>query len=411
MLKYGAYDGSTLHFSLLIAFTTVTADEVFRVSRIVAAAGEGIERITLEVAEHEEVLFVKKEEVVNSADIQEAWAEILPSMRHIAIRLKPEGAKKMAAVTGELELGVERLALIVDGNLESAPVVNGRLGAQFVIEGFDDLTDQQMKELARKIAGRPLEVPGVEMPEVKPPEEKWEPYTEEEYQQIKARRAKLGVFYSDTLRSEEELDAMLGKGMSRAEVVAALGKPTSGEGDAEEANSVLVYHVAPERWKEEGDARMLSTLLMVHFTDGKLSDHEVHYSVGTRELKKPGWVPPMLRLSAPEPDLSRKPQTEVEYFESVKAEEPEQAVNRTDLEELIGLVTRLESMQIPGGATPPVVSAECDLILVLAHHFPEVGVLRKNARNGTIAVAALGEAVIPYRSGRKPLPVVDPKAE
>ena len=56
-------------------------------------------------------------------------------------------------------------------------------------------------------------------------------------------------------------------------------------------------------------------------------------------------------------------------------------------------------------------SAECDLILVLAHHFPEVGVLRKNARNGTIAVAALGEAVIPYRSGRKPLPVVDPKAE
>lgn len=70
---------------------------------------------------------------MNSADVQEAWAEVVPSMRCISIRLKQEGAKKMEAVTGELKLGIERLALIVDGKLESAPVVHGRLGAQFVI--------------------------------------------------------------------------------------------------------------------------------------------------------------------------------------------------------------------------------------------------------------------------------------
>lgn len=397
-----------LLFSFVIAFATASADEVFRVSRVVAAADEGTEWMSFRAGEHEEVLFVEKEAVLQTADVQNAQADILPSMRGISVRLKPEGAKKLEAVTGKMKLGVERLAVVVEGKPVFAPVVHDKLGEQFVIQGFDDLTDDQLKQLAARIAGNPPEVPGVEMPGEKSAEPEWEPYTEEEYQQIKARRAKLGIYYMDNLRSEEELDAMLVKGMSRAEVLAALGKPTSGNGNADDGKSELAYHVAPERWKEEGDARMLPTMLIVRFTDGKLSGHDVNFSIGTRELKKPGWTPPLLRLSAPEPDLSGPARTEVEYFESVKAEDPDQAVNRTDLEELIGLVTSLELMKAPAGSPPPVVSAGCDLIQVLSRHFPEVKALRENARNEGIAVAALGDALTPYRSGRKPFPLDSP---
>ena len=112
----------------------------------VAAAGEGIERMTFKSGDHEEVLFVERKAVVSTADVQEAWAEILPSTRCISIRLKPEGAKRMAAVTGEMKLGVERLAVVVDGKPKAALVVQDKLGANFIIEGFDDLTDDQLKE-------------------------------------------------------------------------------------------------------------------------------------------------------------------------------------------------------------------------------------------------------------------------
>ncbi len=159
----------------LIALSSVSAEEALRVSRVVAAAGEGIERMTFKSGDHEEVLFVERKAVVSTADVQEAWAEILPSTRWISIRLKPEGAKKMAAVTGEMKLGVERLAVLVDGKAKAAPVVQGKLGANFIIEGFDDRTDDQLKELARKIAGRPPAVPGVEKPEAKHPEKRQAP--------------------------------------------------------------------------------------------------------------------------------------------------------------------------------------------------------------------------------------------
>ena len=159
----------------LIAWSPASAEEALRISRVVAAAGEGIERMTFKSGDHEEVLFVEKEAVVSTADVQEAWAEILPSTRCISIRLKPEGAKRMAAVTGEMKLGVERLAVVVDGKPKAALVVQDKLGANFIIEGFDDLTDDHLKELARKIAGRPPAVPGVEKPGVMHPEKRQAP--------------------------------------------------------------------------------------------------------------------------------------------------------------------------------------------------------------------------------------------
>jgi hypothetical protein len=390
-----------LILGVLMAWSVAAAEEIFRVSRVVEAAGDGVERVTFKVLDHEEVLFVKMEAVLNADDVQEAWAEISPSMRSLSIRLMPEAAKKLAAVTGEMRLGVERLAVFVEGRPISAPIVNSKLGAQVMIEGFEDRTDEELKELARKMAGR---LPGAEKPGVKVPEQKWEPYTDEEYQSIKARRAKLGIFYLDSMRSEEELDALLVEGMTRAEVMAALGKPTSVEVKPGGDGSLLIYQVAPEKWNEKEEEGMNPLFFMVRFGEDRLISHDVHYAYGTRELKRPGWEPPLLRLSAPEPDFSGDTQTVLQYFESVKAEDPKQAVNRTDLAELIELAMMLERMQVGEGAPPPEVNAGCDLILTLAHHFPEVAELRDQAKDGSIPVAALCDALTAYSSGRKPFP-------
>lgn len=393
-----------LFISFLIACAAASADEVFRVSRVVAAAGEGIEQMTFKSGDHEEVLFVKKEAVVNSADVQEAWAEVVPSMRCISIRLKQEGAKKMEAVTGELKLGVERLALIVDGKLESVPVVHGRLGAQFVIEGFDDLTDQQMKELARKIAGRPLEVPGVERPEVKPPEHKWEPYTEEEYQQIKKRRENMGIFYLDKVPSAEELSATIRKGMTIDEVVKKLGRPYRRPRGLGLEESGLNYIIAPERRVESPDGHAVEDGFRVHLDGGKVFGWSHSYSNSPKELKRVGREAPSLKMTAPEIKGPIEDVDFIDLFEKVDVEDPTQKVNRTDLEDLVGLAAMLADLPDPNESEKRVLRADCDLIETMAIHFPEIAALRKDAEGGKIGLIALRDAMVPYVSGRKPLP-------
>lgn len=400
-----------LLLGLLVFSVAASADEVFRVSRVVKAAGEGIERMTFKAGDHEEVLFVEKATVVGAADVQEAWPEIFPSMRHISIRLKPEGAKKMEAVTGGMKLGVERLALIVEGRVVSAPVVNGRLGAQFIIEGFNELTDEQLKVLARKIAGRPLGVPEVEMPKLKLPEEKREPYTEEEYQQIKASREKMGFFHLDKVPSEEELAASLRKGMSVDEVVKIFGRPTVPARNPDTGASSLFYEVAPERRNESPDGKVVENGFGVHLRDGKVTGWAYSYSNIPRELKLVGRQAPSLRMTAPELKGPMEKVDLIDYFEKVDVEDPRQKVNGRDLAELLALCSMLDSWSEQRKPEERLVRADCDLIETMAVHFPEVAALRKEAKDGRIRVSALKQALEPYNTGRKPLPVEEPKDE
>lgn len=389
---------------LLIFCAEVSADEVFRVSRVVAAAGEGIERMTFKYGDHEEVLFVRREAVVNSADVQEAWAEVVPSMRCISIRLKPEGAKKMEAATGGMRLGVERMAVIVEGKLVFAPAVQSKLGAQFVIQGFDDRTDDELKELARKIAERPPGVPGVEVPEVKRAEHKWEPYTEEEYQQIKAGREKMGIFYLDKVPSEQELAALLREGMNIDEVTKALGRPQRISRGAGGEASALDYRIAPERREESPDGRAVEDGLRVHLDGGKMFRWSYSYSNAPKELKRVGRQAPSLKMTGPEIKGPIEDLDLVELFEAVEVAKPREKANQTDLENLVGFAAMLGSAmdrEEPGKVS---VRADCDLIDTLAIHFPEIAAIRKDAEGRGILLTALRDAMEPYVSGRKPLP-------
>ena len=373
-------------------------------SRVVAAAGEGIEQMTFKSGDHEEVLFVKKEAVVNSADVQEAWAEVVPSMRCISIRLKQEGAKKMEAATGGMSLGVERMAIIVEGKVVVAPAVQSKLGAQFIIQGLDDLTDDELKELARKIAGRPPGVPGVDVPEVKRPEQKWESYTDEEYQQIKESREKLGIFYLDKVPSEQELATLLRKGMNVDEVVKALGRPHRLSRVADGEASGLDYMIAPERREGSPDGRAVEDGLRVHLDGGKMFRWSYSYGDAPKELKRVGRQAPSLRMIAPELKLPIEDFDFVDYFERVDVEDPRQTVNQTDLEDLLSVAAMVadeSDRKEPGKVS---VRADCDLIETMAIHFPEIAALRKNAEGGKIGLIALRDAMAPYVSGRKPLP-------
>ncbi len=396
---------------LLIAWTPAFADEVFRVSRVVEAAGEGAERMTFKAGDHEEVLFVEKAVVVGAADVEQAQAEILPSMRGISIRLKPDGAKKMEAVTGEMRLGAERLAVVVDGKPVFAPVVQAKLGVGIWIEGFDDLTDEQLKELARKIAGRPPGDPGANQPKVKRPEQKWEPYTDEEYQQIKARREKIGIFHLDKVPSDEELSASLQKGMSVDEVVKVFGRPYLPSPDIGPEVLGLSYKIAPERRTESPDGRAVEDGFRVHLRNGKVTGWSHSYSNSPRELKPVGREAPSLRMTAPEIEGPVEEADLLDYFEKVDVENPRQKINRTDLEDLLALCSMLDSWSGQEEADERLIRADCDLMETMAIHFPEIEALRKEAKEGKILVSALSEAVAPYLTGRKPLPVADPKDE
>lgn len=360
--------------------------------------------MTFKSGDHEEVLFVKKEAVVNSADVQEAWAEVVPSMRCISIRLKQEGAKKMEAATGGMSLGVERMAIIVEGKVVVAPAVQSKLGAQFIIQGLDDLTDDELKELARKIAGRPPGVPGVDVPEVKRPEQKWESYTDEEYQQIKESREKLGIFYLDKVPSEQELATLLRKGMNVDEVVKALGRPHRLSRVADGEASGLDYMIAPERREGSPDGRAVEDGLRVHLDGGKMFRWSYSYGDAPKELKRVGRQAPSLRMIAPELKLPIEDFDFVDYFERVDVEDPRQTVNQTDLEDLLSLAAMVadeSDRKEPGKVS---VRADCDLIETMAIHFPEIAALRKDAEGGKIGLIALRDAMAPYVSGRKPLP-------
>lgn len=91
--------------------------------------------------------------------------------------------------------------------------------------------------------------------------------------------------------------------------------------------------------------------------------------------------------------------------------DPQQKVNRSDLEDLltIALQTTAVVEVEPGGKKAATVSAGCDLMRTLAHHFPELAALREKAVEGRVRLDVLEAALMPYVTGGKPMPL--PAAE
>ena len=82
-------------------------------------------------------LFLSKRAVIRGQHVQRA-EPVADQEGVILVHLDHEGADAMRRATESLELGRDRIAVLFNDEVVSAPVVQGTLGGQFVIQGLRD---------------------------------------------------------------------------------------------------------------------------------------------------------------------------------------------------------------------------------------------------------------------------------
>jgi outer membrane protein assembly factor BamE (lipoprotein component of BamABCDE complex) len=391
---------------LAIIFLTIAGSccgDTLRISELAVGAGEGSERMVIKHEDAEEALFVKTQSVVGDADVKEAWPD--PSDGgQIIVKLNDAGGKKLRDITARMKHGQDRLALIVDGRLISAPVVQATLDSSFVISGFKDKQLRDLDDLARKMSGRPPRPEGEE-PEPPKPHPKIEtvPFTEEEYQANKAMREKMGHFHIDSVPTEEELNKVLRKGMGRDEVLKLFGKPYMASEKPHADNIYLIYQIAPEKRPDNPRREMLPNGFKVDFSNGKLSSWSHTHSNESREEKVVGREEPTLRAILPEMDLSSGDADLVAFVEGIVVPDPKQSVNKRDLGDLISIAMMLSST-LDKDSKEVTLNADCDFMKTLSHSFLDVAKLRQGAKNGRVRIDKLNEILSSYALGERELP-------
>jgi preprotein translocase subunit SecD len=101
-------------------------------------------------------ILVNRRAAIGNSDI--ASADPSPQQANaVAITLSEEGKAKMIALTQNMRPGQDRIAIVLDGEVISAPIVNQvPLGKQFIIEGFQQ--PGEVENLAHSLM-TPLEFP------------------------------------------------------------------------------------------------------------------------------------------------------------------------------------------------------------------------------------------------------------
>lgn len=389
---------------LIFNITHFCSAETLRISELANAAGEGVEQMILKTESGEEALFVKTEAVLTDADVKQAWAD--PTIGgQIGVELNEEGVKKLKVIMARMQRGRDRLAILVEGRLITAPIIMSTLDSPFLVSGFKNMGFRELDDLARKMSGRPPRPQGEDPdPPKSHPKIESVPFTEEEYQARKALRERSGIFHLESIPSKEDLDKLLRKGMKREEVLKIFGKPFSVSGASHEEHFHLWYLIAPEKRPQDPKRGMLPDGFGVDFTDGKLSRWSHTYSNVPREEKMVGGESPTLRVILPEVDFSSGDLNLVAYVEGIVIPDPKQSVNRRDLGELISIAMSLSSVREKDSAKATL-DADCDFMKVLSRHFSEVAALRKSAVEGRVEVNQLSEILSPYVFGKKELPV------
>lgn len=112
-----------------------------------------------------EKLWVRKLPILSSNDIIHAQELYGPHEGKTSVELNKEGAKKMFQATKALKHGFDRIAIILDGKVMSAPVVQDTLGSRFEISGMKDASEAQ--KLARGLLNplnKPLKIKSINPP-------------------------------------------------------------------------------------------------------------------------------------------------------------------------------------------------------------------------------------------------------
>ena len=185
---------------IFFVVASVCSGDTLRISELADAAGKDVERMAFKTEDGEEALFVKTKAVLGDADVEEAWLD--PAFGgQISVKLNEGGGKKLKETTAKMRHGRDRLAIIVDGRLVSAPVVQATLGSTFVISGLQDLEFRDLDDLTRRISGRPPRTEGENpQPPTTLPKIETVPFTKKEYQN-KNRLAELNAYWAKVSRA------------------------------------------------------------------------------------------------------------------------------------------------------------------------------------------------------------------
>jgi SecD/SecF fusion protein len=104
-----------------------------------------------------EYVLLNNRVALTGKDVQQAWPEAMAGNHSVSIRLSNDGADKMIELTKDMTERRDRIAVVLDGKVITAPVVNAvPLGKNFVIEGQESA--KEARELANALMN-PLENP------------------------------------------------------------------------------------------------------------------------------------------------------------------------------------------------------------------------------------------------------------
>jgi SecD/SecF fusion protein len=111
---------------------------------------------TYEGTQRTEFILLNNRVALTGKDVQQAWPESMAGAHHVAVRLSNAGAEKMLDLTDDMRLGYDRIAVVLDGKVITAPTVNAALHKNFIIEGQE--STKEARELANAMMN-PLENP------------------------------------------------------------------------------------------------------------------------------------------------------------------------------------------------------------------------------------------------------------
>ena len=102
-------------------------------------------------------LLLNNRSALTGKDVQQAWPDSMAGGHSVSINLTNAGADKMIALTKDMTPGRDRIAVVLDGEVITAPVVQSvPLGKRFQIEGQD--SQEEARSLANAMMN-PLENP------------------------------------------------------------------------------------------------------------------------------------------------------------------------------------------------------------------------------------------------------------
>lgn len=400
----------TALFALLFTFIPLAADAAEPVVRLSLVSEEATpETDTLnyfylnqEGEEQLEILNIHREPIVTDEDVEKASVD--PSREgYIHITLTKAGAAKMREATARMELGKDRMAVIVDGKVKTAPTVNAVLGNQFMISGLADETDAYILGIVSRLNHKtlsPWEVKQLEDRRLYP--EKYvhdAPYTEEEYLHFHANLKRIGLHFLMKWIPEDELTKILPAGKSAADVIKDLGKPRLVEAKGNREIWLYELHSDHPEYPKKEDYKLAQFTITFHdkkvvsfsCSSGRYFDtpSDIRAEAG-RQLKT---LTPLVKDSA---DL-----TYTFVLENSTIINPEVLPTTTDLSDLISQIG-ITFYDYRGPGAPIQIEISCPIVQYLAKFLPELKPYR--GARGKIDVRLLNEIIAPYEKRTKRLP-------